>query len=261
MRALPHVFAELYRHRTLTEILVQRELKARYRGTALGFLWSFVNPLMMMAIYIFVFHFTMRLPVPHYGAFVLTGLLPWNAFVAGVLEGMNALVANGNLIRKVALPAEIFPLVAVSANAAHFLLSLPVLLLVLWGSGVGLGPGILWLPLLLLEQFVYATCLAVLLSSLAVQFRDLVHIVPNLVMMLFYVTPIIYPANMVPARLAPLVRYNPLAGLMENYRAVLLEGGSLALGPYGLRLVVGLTALGLCLRLFRARRDLYPELV
>ena len=250
----------LLRYRTLAAILVQRELKARYRGTALGFLWSFVNPLMMAGIYVFVFSVTIRLPVPHYGAFVLAGLLPWNGFVAGLTEGMNALLANGNLIKKVALPAEVFPTVAVVANTLHFVFSLPVLFGILCCSGVWPQWSWLLLPVLVLEQMVYALALALLLSSLAVQFRDLLHIVPNLVMMLFYVTPIVYPADMVPQALRAYVAYNPLAALLGAYREVLLLGRLPALGPLALRLAVATVVLALCLANFRRRRDLYPEL-
>lgn len=250
----------LLRYRTLAAILVQRELTARYRGTALGFLWSFVNPLMMAGIYVFVFSVTIRLPVPHYGAFVLAGLLPWNGFVAGLTEGMHALLANGNLIKKVALPAEVFPTVAVVANTLHFVFSLPVLFLVLVCSGV--APQWTWLlvPVLVLEQLVYALAGALLLSSLVVQFRDLLHIVPNLVMMLFYVTPIVYPAEMVPAALRAYVAYNPLAASIGAYRQALLLGEVPSLRGLAARLALASVALFAALWTFRSRRDLYPEL-
>jgi ABC-type polysaccharide/polyol phosphate export permease len=247
-------------HRALGEILVQRELKGRYRGTFLGFLWSFVSPLMLMVIYVGVFSLTMRVPVPNYPAFVLTGLLPWNCFTASMMEGMHAVMANGNLVKKVHLPAEIFPLVAVISNMAHFVFSLPVLLAVLVYSGLPLTPSMLLLPVLLVLQFLFSGAFALLLSSLAVQFRDLTHIVPNLVMMWFYLTPVVYTLEMVPPRLQPLMRLNPLCGLMHAYRAIFILGEGFsplwALQFFGL----GLSLFCAALWLFAKRRELYPEL-
>src|SRR6478672_561630 len=118
---------QIYRHRTLAEILVARELKARYRGTLLGFLWSFANPLLMMSIYVLVFSVYMRMDVPNYPAFLMSGLLPWVAFNGGLADGMNSLISNGGIIKKVYLPTEVFPFVAVTSALMHFLFSLPVL--------------------------------------------------------------------------------------------------------------------------------------
>lgn len=251
----------LLRHRALGEILVQRELKGRYRGTVLGFLWSFVSPLIMMAIYVGVFSLTMRVPVPNYPAFVLAGLLPWSCFVSSLLEGMQAVIANGNLVKKVHLPAEIFPLVAVVSNMVHFVLSLPVLGLVLYLSGVSPTRYVLLLPVLLLAQLLFASAIALVLSSLAVQFRDLTHIVPNLLMMWFYLTPVIYTMELVPPRLRTALGLNPLTGLINGYRRIFVEGAPPQLGWLCGFLAMSVCALVLALALFRSRRDLYPELV
>lgn len=260
MRRVLSYGALLLRHRALGEILVQRELKGRYRGTVLGFMWSFVSPLIMMGIYVAVFSLTMRVPVAHYPAFVLAGLLPWNCFTASMTEGMHAVIANGNLVRKVHLPAEIFPLVAVVANMVHFVLSLPVLLAVLWGSGVGFSWALCFLPVLLVAQFLFAAALAVVLASLAVQFRDLMHIVPNLIMMWFYLTPVVYALELAPPKMRALMGLNPMSGLIGCYRCIFID----AVAPPVLWLV-GFVCMSSCcllaaLWLFGRRRDIYPEL-
>ncbi len=251
----------LLRHRALAEILVQRELKGRYRGTFLGFLWSFVSPLMLMTIYVMVFSLTMRVPVANYPAFVLTGLLPWNCFTSSMMEGMNSIVANGNLVKKVHLPAEIFPLVAVLSNMVHFLFSLPILVAVLWYSGVPLTPWVLLLPFLLLLQFFFVASFALLLSSLTVQFRDLTHIVPNIMMMWFYLTPVVYSLDLVPQGLRPLMALNPLSGLMHAYRSIFMVGESFSWLWAGQFAALSMALFCSALMLFAHRRELYPELV
>jgi lipopolysaccharide transport system permease protein len=259
--ALWESIARLYRYRTLAEILVSRDLKARYRGTLLGFFWSFATPLLMMSIYVLVFAVYMRVAVPNYAAFLLTGLLPWTCFVAGVSDGMNAIIANGNLIKKIFLPSEVFPLVAVAANMIHFLLSVPVLLIVLWISGVKLTYALVAFPALFVAQFVFTYALALLLACLAVQFRDLLHIFPNIIMMWFYLTPILYASDMVPAQFRGLMRINPCTGLIDAYRQVFIQGALpslLWLGPFCLG---SLTFLAFSLWVFRRRQELFPELV
>jgi ABC-type polysaccharide/polyol phosphate export permease len=253
--------SRLYRHRALAEILVSRDLKARYRGTLLGFLWSFATPLLMMSIYVLVFAVYMRVAVPNYAAFLLSALLPWTCFVAGISDGMGSIVANGNLIKKVFLPSEVFPLVAVAANMIHFLLSIPVLLLVLWLSGIALNWALVAFPALFVLQFIFTYAVALILASMAVQFRDLMHILPNVVMMWFYLTPILYATDMVPVALRRWVAFNPLTGLMDAYRSIFI-GGALPSAAW-----MGRFALGSCVLLvlglwvFRRRQELYPELV
>ena len=122
---------ELFRCRGLIETLVARELKARYRGSVLGFFWSFVNPLLLLLVYSFVF--SVVLPgfrggdLEPYALFLFCGLLPWTWFSSALLESSNALIMNGNLIKKVLFPAEVLPIVAVLSNLVHFFLALPVL--------------------------------------------------------------------------------------------------------------------------------------
>jgi lipopolysaccharide transport system permease protein len=252
---------QIYRHRALAEILVTRDLKARYRGTMLGFLWSFANPLLLMSIYVMVFSVYMRVGVPNYAAFVLTGLLPWSAFTASMTEGMGSIISNGPLIKKVHLPSEVFPFVSVAANMVHYMLSVPVLLLVLAASGIPITLYVLYFPILFVLQFMFAYAVSLLLATFAVQFRDLVHIVPNMLMMWFYLTPIVFGMDMVPERYRSLIMLNPMSGLVEAYRRILLQGRA----PSGLWMLsfaaVSTVLLTVGMWLFRRRSELYPELV
>ena len=126
-----HSLRQLLRHRALVQSLVARELKARYRGSTLGFLWSFVNPLLLLSIYTFVFTTVMpgarSAGIEPFSLFLFCGILPWTWFSSSLLESSNSLVAGGNLIRKVLFPAEVLPIVTVFAGLVHFCLGLPIL--------------------------------------------------------------------------------------------------------------------------------------
>ncbi len=254
-------FLYFYRHRALAEILVARELKARYRGTMLGFLWSFANPLLMMSIYVLVFRYYVRIEVPNYPAFVMCALLPWMSLSAGITEGMGSILGNGGLIKKVHLPVEVFPFVAVASNLVHFILSLPVLILIMLFSHVIPSWHIVLLPVLLALQFLFTYALALFLASLTVQFRDLTHVVPNLLLVWFYLSPIFYAPDLVPERFRPFVNANPLAWLIQAYRDIFLHQKLPSVPALASFLAVSLAALTAAMWLFWRRRDMYPELV
>jgi ABC-type polysaccharide/polyol phosphate export permease len=189
--------ANLFRYRGLIQSLVARELKARYRGSALGFVWSFVNPLLLLLIYSFVF--TTVMPnttegVQPYQLFMFCGILPWTWFSSSLAESANSLIAGGNLIKKVLFPAEVLPIVSVLTNMVHFFLGLPILIAFLIAYQHYPRPdNLLWFPVAVIVQLVFTVALALLLSALSVLFRDIKDILANLLTLWFFATPIIYP--------------------------------------------------------------------
>jgi ABC-type polysaccharide/polyol phosphate export permease len=189
--------ANLFRYRGLIQSLVARELKARYRGSALGFVWSFVNPLLLLLIYTYVF--TAVMPnetegVQPYALFMFCGILPWTWFSSSLSESANSLIAGGNLIKKVLFPAEVLPIVSVLTNMVHFFLGLPILIAFLIVYQRFPRPeNLLWFPVAVLVQLVFTVALALILSALSVLFRDIKDILANLLTLWFFATPIIYP--------------------------------------------------------------------
>ena len=189
--------ANLFRYRGLIQSLVARELKARYRGSALGFVWSFVNPLLLLLIYTYVF--TAVMPnntegVQPYALFMFCGILPWTWFSSSLSEAANSLISGGNLIKKVLFPAEVLPIVSVLTNMVHFFLGLPILVAFLLVYQHFPRPeNLLWFPVAVLLQLLFTTGLALILSALAVHFRDIKDILANLLTLWFFATPIIYP--------------------------------------------------------------------
>lgn len=225
-----HNLAQLLRYRGLIQSLVARELKARYRGSALGAFWSFGNPLLLLLIYSAVFKYFVpsRGNVQPYALFLFCGLLPWTWFSASLNESANVLIANGNLIKKVMFPAEVLPIVSVLANMVHFFFGLPILGAFLAYYAVATpehqvalhASELVWFPLVVAVQLVLTTGLALLFSALTVHFRDIRDILSNVLTFWFFATPIIYWWGSVP-ELKFWLDLNPLTHLVVSYQEIL----------------------------------------
>ncbi len=222
--------AKLFRFRGLIQTLVVRDLKARYRGSVLGFFWSFFNPLMLLLIYTFVFTKVMvgihPAEMEPYALFMFCGILPWTWFSSSLLESSNTLIAGGNLIKKVLFPAEVLPIVTVLANMVHFFLGLPILAAFVIYYQRPVDPlELLWFPVIVLVQLILTTGLALFLSALTVHFRDVKDLLGNLLTLWFFSTPIIYPMLTAPEDLRWWLNLNPMTHLMISYQEVLFFPG------------------------------------
>ena len=227
------VARQILRFRGLLATLTSRELKARYRGSVLGFLWSLANPLLLLAIYSFVFSVIFQRRgsgLEPYALFVVCGLFPWIWLATSALEGSMSLVANSGLIRKAVFPAELLPMVSVLANGVHLLLAMPILAVGLLtarvlGYHVG-GPAAALLPAVLLLQLPMIAGLAVGASALTVYFKDVRDLLANLLNLLFFATPILYSLQSLAGR--PLfwwlVRLNPFTPFTTGYQQILFFG-------------------------------------
>lgn len=190
----------ILRFRSLLRTLTVRELTARYRGSALGYFWSLVNPLIMLAVYTFVFSTifkTRDAAADPYALFLVTGLFPWIWVQTSWIEGAGSLIANAGLIRKAAFPAELLPVVPVLANLVHFAFALPVIALAFgvyvmaFGGSVS-GPAAFLLPLVILIQLPMVAGLALGFAALNAHFKDVRDLLNNLLTVLFFMTPILY---------------------------------------------------------------------
>ena len=237
-----HNLAQLFRYRGLIQSLVARELKALYRGSALGIFWSFGNPLLLLLIYSAVFKYFVPAKdntVQPYSLFLFCGLLPWTWFASSLNESTGSLIAGGNLIKKVLFPAEVLPIVSVVANMVHFLLGLPILgLFLAYFAYAGVPPAadgapaitgvalhaaeLVWLPVVILVQLILTTGIALALSALTVHFRDVRDILANVLTFWFFATPIIYPIASVP-QLKQWLDLNPFTHLAVSYQEILFH--------------------------------------
>jgi len=259
--------AKLFRYRGLIQALVARELKARYRGSALGFLWSFINPLLLLLIYSFVF--TTVMPnnvegVQPYALFMFCGILPWNWFSTSLSDASGSLIAGGNLIKKVLFPAEVLPLVSVLTNMMHFFLGLPILIafLVIYRHPPDAWD-LVWFPIAVLVQLVFTAALALIVSALAVHFRDIRDILANVLTLWFFATPIIYPwfqPNV--QRFRMLFNVNPFTHLAVSYQEILFFNGPIGHWKWLVALGAGSMALFVAaFWLFDRLRDSFAEAV
>jgi len=259
--------ANLFRYRGLIQSLVVRELKARYRGSVLGFFWSFVNPLMLLLVYTFVFKFVLpndTKGLQPYSLFLFCGILPWNWFSSSLTEASGSLLAGGNLIKKVLFPAEVLPIVSVLANMVHFFLGLIILVAFLIGYRHWPDAGDLpWFLIAVAVQLVFTTGLALILAALTVHFRDIRDLLANLLQLWFFATPIIYywrQENV--QRFKALFDLNPFTHLAISYQEILFFPG--AFGHWKWLLALGAASIGLFLAgywLFDRLRDSFAEAV
>lgn len=219
--------AALHRYRVLVGSLVVRELKARYRGSVLGFLWSFINPLLQLLIYWFVFSYIMPAREAYgmspYALFLFTGILPWTWFSSSVLESSAILITNGNLIKKILFPAEVLPIVVVLSNLVHFGLGLPILFAFLAYYGK-LQLSLLAFPAVVLLQLVFTLGLCLFVSALAVHFRDVQAIIGNLMMLWFFASPVIYSYLSLPPPIQRFLNYNPMTHLLVGFHQSMFTG-------------------------------------
>jgi ABC-type polysaccharide/polyol phosphate export permease len=222
--------ALLYRHRQLIAALTARDLKARYRGSILGYFWSLANPLLLLAVYTLVFtKFFPQQVVQPYPLFLFSGILPWTFFSAAILESTSSISSNAGLIKKVMFPAEALPLVVVLSHLVHFALAIPILLAAI-GAFTLMGQfefsaTILLAPVLMILQTMFVAGIAMTVSSVSVLFRDLRDIVANLMQLGFFVTPIIYLIDNIHSRaLRALLRMNPMTPFVVAYQDIFFFG-------------------------------------
>jgi lipopolysaccharide transport system permease protein len=228
------IIAEVLDSRDILRNLLLRELRSSYKGSALGFMWSLLNPLVTMAIFTVVFSVVLQVQLPpnaqgvrNFPAFLLVGLLPWNLVSLSMSAGATSLVANGNLIRKVYFFRATLPASVVLANAVNFLVGLGLLLVVLLLVGVNFWGSIWLLPVPLLALLLLSLGLALLTSVANLYYRDTQYLVGLFTMAWFYATPIIYPLSFVERVGEPwltLYRLNPATALIETFRAILYDG-------------------------------------
>ena len=259
--------ASLIRYRGLIQSLVARELKARYRGSVLGFFWSFVDPLLRLLIYSFVF--TVVMPglrpkeIEPYALFMFCGILPWTWFNSSLIEASNSLMVGGNLIKKVLFPAEVLPIVNVLANMAHFFLGLPILVLFLiYYRHPPDAWDLIWFPVAVAVQLVFTTGLALMLAALTVHFRDLRDILANLLTFWFFATPIIYSIQFAPGLSKRVLDFNPMTHLIVSYQEILFFNGPIGHWKWLLALGAGSVVMFLAgFWLFDRLRDSFAEVV
>lgn len=219
------IFKELYQYRELLKTNVHKEIRGKYKGSVLGVLWSFLNPLLMVTVYAIVFPYLLHMKdMDNYLVFLITGVIPWVFFTAVVTSGCNCVWTNGGIIKKVYFPRAILPISVVCAALINFLISCIIILIFVFFSGIGLTLNILWLPLIALIQSILSLGILFVLSAVNVYVKDVEYLVQFIMNLVFYATPIIYNVSMFPAKFRWILYLNPMAHLIDAYRAIFYYG-------------------------------------
>ena len=249
-------FIRVFAYREMLFNSVRKELRARYKGSVLGFLWTFVNPLLQLLIYTLVFNKILGVqPVGdvNFSIVLFVALVPWNCVSATIQQSTNVILANANLIKKVYFPRLILPLSLTLTNVVNMLLTFVIVFIVVFAGGFTPSLAYLALPIMIFEVFLLCYSVSVFLSGITVYFRDLEHIIAVFVQLWFYLTPIVYPAKEMvldkPMQqwMKTLYCLNPAYGIVEGFRDIFIYGrfpdSGLVLSTCGISLVILVAAL------------------
>lgn len=216
------VFKDLYQYRELLKTNIKKEIRGKYKGSFLGVLWSFVNPLLMVLVYAIVFPYIMRFQEDNYLIFLIVAIIPWTFFTTVIAQGSITVRTNANIIKKVYFPREILPISVVLSGLVNFFISCIIIFAFLIGSGIGLSLHLLLLPVIALIQFMLSLGLVFIISAVNIYIKDVEYIVNFIISLLFYATPILYNINMFEgSALANVLVLNPLTHIINAYRNIM----------------------------------------
>jgi lipopolysaccharide transport system permease protein len=258
----PSPLAEVWRARELLRNLVLRNLRIKYQRSFLGFVWTLLNPLLTIAVLVGVFGFVVRLGVPQYWAFLIAGYFLWSFASQTLFAATAVLPEHAHLARSVPFPVEVLVLAAALSRLTEFLaeLTLTVLLLAAFLHH-GVPVSFLWLPVLVLVTLILVVGLSLPIATFSALFHDVQHTVPIALMILFYASPVFYPASMVPAAARPFYLLNPFAGLLTLARSVLYEGKAPDLGLLAWTAAASILIAWFGYAIFRRYRPVLAEIV
>lgn len=215
-----NIFKNLYDYRELLKTSVKKDVRGKYKNSILGVLWSFLNPLLQIAVYALVFPLIMKSNETNYTVFICCGLIPWNFFASAINRCSFTMVENGNILKKVFFPREILPISVVTSELVNFVISTLIILGFVLGYGLGLTKFVLFYPLILLVQYILLIGISFFVSSITVYLRDLQHFIGVFLQLLFYATPIAYASSVIPDNFQWIMKYNPMSYIIDAFRDI-----------------------------------------
>lgn len=215
-----NIFQKIYQYRELLKTNVKKEIRGRYKNSILGIMWSFLNPLLQLAVYSVIFGALLAGGDPTYHIYICVALIPWTYFTTAITQSAFTVIGNGDIIKKVYFPREILPISVVTSGAVNFVISTIIIIAFVIFSGVGLSWYLLLYPIVLLVQYILLLGISFIVSSITVYFRDLEHIIGVVLMAAFYGTPIVYKLEQLPANLQIIMQINPMTHLINAYRDI-----------------------------------------
>jgi lipopolysaccharide transport system permease protein len=256
---------EVWKYRELLCILTMRDVTVRYKQTVVGAAWAILQPLATMIVFSVFFgrlvNLTEETGVIPYPIFVFAGLLPWNLFSGTLQAASSSVLHNGAVLTKVYFPRILFPLASAGVNLTNFLVSILILIgLMFWYRSVP-GPAVLLLPLFTIWALLTALSVAIGLAALVISYRDVNHIVPFLAQLWLYMTPVIYPADIIPEEYRWLLAFNPMTGVIEAFRYCLIGNEPFPWLTLAASALITLTMLVISLAYFNRTEDRFADII
>ncbi|MBP5357656.1 MAG: ABC transporter permease [Treponema sp.] len=216
------LFSEIYKYRQMVFSLVHKELRGKYKGSVLGFFWTFLNPLLQLIVYTFVFSIIMKQNIDRYYLFLFVALVPWIFMSSCVSYGSNCILIYGDLVKKIYFPREVLPISFVTSQFVNMLYTFIVIFAVIIVTGHGVNfIALLYLPVIMIVEYFLAMGMTLLFSAITVYVRDIAHILGIVTMAWQFLTPVMYPSSRVPEQYLTLWNLNPMAHIIESYRDIL----------------------------------------
>lgn len=251
---------ELYAYRQMITSLVRKDLRGRYKGSVLGFLWTFINPLLQLLVYTLVFSVIMKNGIEKYYIYLFVGLVPWIFFSTSVTSGSSSIMQSKDLVKKIYFPREVMPIACVTSNFVNMLYSFIVIFVVLIISGVGVNfIALIYLVPIMIVEYILSLGFALLTAGLTVYFRDLEYILGIVTMAWMYVTPVLYDVDIVPEKLMIFLNLNPMTPVIVAYRDILYYKQIPQMGTLLQALVVGVVMLIIGYIVFRKLQKGFAE--
>ena len=246
------IFKDLYKYREFLYTNVKKDIRGKYKASFLGVLWSFINPLLQVLVYAIVFPYIMRVQTPNYLVFLICGIIPWTWFVTSVTSGTTSITNNSNLIKKVYFPREILVISTVTSGAVNFAISCLIIIIFALGSGIGLSWHIVFLPLIMLLQYIVQLAIVFLTGAFNVYVKDVEYMVNFIINLMFYATPILYTTDMFAnSKFSIVFKLNPMAYIVESYRNIFYSHHIPGMKSMAFLFVIGLILLSICYYIFK----------
>ncbi len=247
-----NIFRELYNYRQMIFSLVKRDLRGRYKGSVFGFLWTFLNPLLQLVVYTFVFSFLLKSEIENYYLFLFVALIPWLFFSTAITGGSGSVLHQSGMVTKIYFPREVLPISHVTSAFINMLYSFIVVFIVIIIARVPVSPvALLYLPIVMIVEYFLALGITMLVSAITVYFRDLEFILSIFMMAWQYLTPVMYSVDIVPEHLMKLFMLNPMTPITIAYRDILYYAKApdlstllLAVGMSAVFMIIGFWAFG-----------------
>ena len=253
------LFKNLYEYRELLKTNVKKDIRGKYKGSFLGVLWSFLNPLLMVVVYAIVFPYIMKVKTDNYLQYLICGVIHWNFFTTVMGLGMGSIKNNAGIVNKVYFPREILPISAALSGLVNFFISCIIVILFCLFGGLGISWHIILVPIIAIMQFLITAGLVLGLSAINVYIQDTEYIVQFFINMLFYAAPILYPAEVFPKAVRWILDINPFTHVVNAYRDLFMYHNIPNLGSCLYILIVALICFYIGLRIFRKLEKGFAE--